>query len=185
LGRWFAFVLVAVQSSAATGSNQPKGMYLSCWQETNAASSPISACAGNANQLDPTARSDRVLLRRGHKPLVAPLGAEVIGLSPVLLTRSGRGRVDLHPAHRVCHRCHHFPLPSLVGPGNHASAVQWNKTTSWPSRLTPGCRPVVDRRTEHAGRRGPPNGATRRSSSPPTTSSSTSTSAAAEPFVGA
>jgi hypothetical protein len=72
-----------------------------------------------------------------------------------------------------------------VGPGNHASAVQWNKTTSWPSRLTPGCRPVVDRRTEHAGRRGPPNGATRRSSSPPTTSSSTSTGAAAEPFVGA
>jgi hypothetical protein len=30
-----------------------KGMYLSCWQETNAASSPISACAGNATSLTP------------------------------------------------------------------------------------------------------------------------------------
>src|SRR5215216_1793397 len=59
-------------------------------------------------------RSDRVLLRRSHKLLVTPLGAEVIGLPPVLLARRGRGRVDLHPAHRIGHRRHHFPLPPLV-----------------------------------------------------------------------
>src|SRR5215208_6875366 len=89
-------------------------MYLSCWQETSAASSPTSALNSNANQLDRPARSDRVLLRRGHKALVASLGAKVVGLPPVLLARRGRGRVDLHPAHRVGHRRHHFPLPSFV-----------------------------------------------------------------------
>src|SRR5215207_2116458 len=89
-------------------------MYLSWRQETSAASSPLSACAGNANQLDRPARSDRVLLRRGHKLLVAPLGAEVIGLPLVLLAGRGLGGVDLHPAHRVGHCRHPFPLSSLV-----------------------------------------------------------------------
>jgi hypothetical protein len=109
-------------------------MYLS-WQATRAASSPTSSCAGNANQLDRPARSDRVLLRRGYKPLVAPLGAEVVGLPPVLLARRGRGRVDLIPHTGSVTIA--ITSPSVPrGPGNHASAVQWNKTTSRPSRLT-------------------------------------------------
>jgi hypothetical protein len=101
-------------------------MYLSCWQETSAASSPTSALSSNANQLDRPARSDRVLLRRGHKLLVAPLGAKVIGLPLVLLARRGRGRVDLHPAHRVGHRRHHLEQNDVLAePAHPLDVARW------------------------------------------------------------
>src|SRR5215218_9501179 len=79
-------------------------------------------------------RSDRVLLRRSHKLLVTPLGAEVIGLPPVLLARRGRGRVDLHPAHRIGHRRHHFPLPPSCS-WESCQRCPMNETTSY--RATP------------------------------------------------
>src|SRR5215207_10990859 len=124
-------------------ANQPiPRSSLSCWQETSAASSPTSALSSNANQLDRPARSDRVLLRRGHKLLVAPLGAKVIGLPLVLLARRGRSRVDLHPAHRVGHRRHHFPLPSFVVLGIMPAPSNGAKRRLGRAGAPAGCRPV-------------------------------------------
>src|SRR5215217_448210 len=126
------------------------------------------ACASNANQLDRATRSDGVLLRRGHKLLMAPLGAEVIGLPPVLLARRGRGRVDLHPAHRIGHRRHHFPLPALVLLGIMPAPSNGDEPTSSGARSSISltwCRGRGQARSrqaaELAGWAEPPSAATR------------------------
>src|SRR5512135_3618307 len=65
----------------------------------------------------------RVLRRVSIERLLAVARAEVIGHARVLAPPSGRGRVDLHPAHGVGHSrrsvCHHLPSfcsKSLLSP---------------------------------------------------------------------
>src|SRR5262245_12660190 len=110
-----------VGPSTTAGDTSPPWSNPSYWSRTFAHSSGSSAkhqpTETGPNPPDQTEVSDGEMQGRSHEPLLASVGAEVVGLPLVVLASRGRSRLDLHATHGVLYGRHYARLPSVVLPG--------------------------------------------------------------------